>query len=188
MSPKKKKARKKQTTRAAKLTSRLVEMSHGTPESLVKAIKADHEDLKKFIEVLKDENSDFSEKQEAGDLFMSLLKSHASSEEKAVYTVCMDEEDLLDHALEGFVEHGVADALMRKLSAIEDEGKWKACAKVLAEVVEHHIDEEEKEFLPEVERHFANKKQMKMTHEFMNLRQRSQKSISSENAGVLARH
>jgi hemerythrin superfamily protein len=157
----------------------------GSVDDLVKAIKDDHKDLRKFIGVMKDEDATHAEKKEATRGFMSLLKSHSSSEEKALYARCLKVAKLRVMADEGYVEHHVAAALMKTMPATRNQDRWTAQVKVLAELVEHHIEEEEKDLLPEVERAFAETKQEKMAHEFVALRRRSQRNVSDENAGVL---
>jgi hemerythrin-like domain-containing protein len=161
------------------------EIATGSVDDLVQAIKDDHDDLRKFIEVMKDEDAELKEKKHATEGFMSLLKSHSSSEEKALYERCLKVEDLRVLADEGFVEHAVASSLMKSMPATRNRDRWLAQVKVLAELVEHHIEEEESDFLPEVEKQFTDAKQEKMAHEFFSLRKRSQRNISGENAGVL---
>jgi hypothetical protein len=172
---------KKKST-PSRITSKL---AAGSVDDLVKAIKEDHQDLKKFIAVMKDEDASHAEKKEATQGFTSLLKSHSSSEEKALYARCLKVDDLRVMADEGYVEHHVAASLMKAMPSTRNRDRWTAQVKVLAELVEHHIEEEEKEFLPEVEKAFADQKQEKMAHEFVALRRRSQRNVSEENAGVL---
>lgn len=155
-------------------------------EDITNALKEDHEVLRKFGEVLKSEDASLSEKKTAYKNFSSLLKSHAKSEEKAVYEKCLKVDDLEQEAEEGYVEHQIADTLMKKLETTQNKEKWQAMAKVLAEVVEHHADEEEKELLPEVKKEFESDERQEMTRQFLTLRERSQKGVNEENAGVLA--
>lgn len=162
-----------------------VEWSH--IESLIEEIEDDHKDLKKFIEVLKDEDASFKERKEAYKSFAQLLKSHASSEEKAVYDICLKVEDLKQQAHEAYLEHTIAENLLKTIPSIREETKWCAYSKVLAELVEHHIEEEEGEFLPSLKKQIEAQKQEQMAEEFLTLRQKSQRDFSEENGGVLAR-
>lgn len=155
--------------------------------NIIAAVKRDHEDLKKFIEVMKDEDVDIDEKEEAYSMFSELLKSHASSEEKALYQKCLDEEDLGIETNESFVEHQVATLLMEAIDRSTDPDRKIAQIKVLAESVEHHIEEEEDEFLPEVKKHFSSEELTEMAEDFLSLRRGSQRKASEENAGILER-
>lgn len=75
---------------------------------------------------------------------------------------------------------------MRSIDTTKDKARWTAEAKVLAELVQHHIDEEESDFLPAIEKEFARTEQEEMTEKFMNLRTRSQKGTHRNNLGVLS--
>jgi len=73
------------------------------------------------------------------------LKVHAQIEEEIYYPAIRGkvEEDLLDEA---YVEHDSAKLLINELDAAEpDEAFYDAKVKVLSELIEHHVKEEEKE-------------------------------------------
>jgi len=162
-------------------------LSEGKVDDLIQAIKDDHKDLKKFIKVMKDGDATSAQKKSAAQNFMSLLKSHSSSEEKALYQPCLKVAKFRVMTDEGFVEHEVAARLMKKIAGTKSHDRWLAEVKVLAELVEHHVDEEEKDFLPKVKKYFSTQKQESMANRFFALRQASQRNVSSKNAGVLGR-
>ncbi len=155
-------------------------------DDIVKALKEDHKELRTLGETLKSEDASDSEKKEAYKNFSSLLKSHSKSEEKAVYAKCCPIDELTQEAEEGYIEHKIADNLMKDIATTRNSDKWNAMVKVLAEVVEHHADEEEKELLPKVKKHFEKDEQAQMSHQFIALREKSQKDITEDNAGILA--
>ena len=73
------------------------------------------------------------------------LKIHAQIEEEIYYPEIRGkvEEDALDEA---YVEHDSAKLLINELDAAEpDESFYDAKVKVLKELIEHHVKEEEKE-------------------------------------------
>lgn len=160
-------------------------LSDLTVPSIIQAIEEDHADLRRFIDTLKSEDADVVEKREAITPFMELLKSHSSSEEKVVYTKCMKIPELRVQSCEGFVEHGIADYLMERANTVTDHDEWLATVKVLAEIVEHHIKEEERDFLPALRSHFETEERKEMLNSFVNLRQKTQPSYSKDNAGTL---
>lgn len=153
-------------------------------ESIVEAIKRDHDDLKKYISILKGDET-YSTKKAAFKPFTELLKSHSKSEEKVVYQLCLRFPDLREDTYEGYVEHGLADRMMKESVRIRDKDRWKAQVKVLAELVEHHIEEEESEFLPKLKKYIDAEERKEMADDFIRLRQRSLPDHSSNNAGVL---
>ena len=59
--------------------------------------------------------------------------------------------ELEDDVLESYEEHHVADVLVMELSAMKpDDERFTAKTTVLIENVDHHIEEEEKEWFPKV--------------------------------------
>jgi hemerythrin-like domain-containing protein len=157
----------------------------GTP-SVVDAIKADHDDLRKFIGVLKSDRKALATKKKAYKDFSSLLKSHSSSEEKAVYAKCLRIDTLKKDGYEGYVEHALAEKLMREIDGMRGhKAEWQAKAKVLAELVEHHMDEEERDLLPALRSHVEAEERQRMREDFVNRRIHTQRTHTEENAGVL---
>ncbi len=157
--------------------------------NIVDAIERDHSDLKKFVKILKSSETPSSIKRKVYPQFVSLLRSHASSEERAMYVLSRSLPGLKRKTLEGLVEHNVASTLSKKISAepkAKELANWLAQVQVLAELVEHHVQEEESDLLPEVRKQLSDKKQIAACQKFVILRRKSQKNITRENAGVLA--
>lgn len=123
---------------------------------LVDALKADHKKLRAEISLLKETDISQSERQVCFGRFLPLLISHTQREEKIVYSFMksMEDENLNLMAFEGKAKHMIADQLIEDmLSENVSELEWSASAKVLAELVEQHLDEEENEVFPYLKRH-----------------------------------
>jgi hemerythrin-like domain-containing protein len=167
----------------ARITSTLTNQ----PTDLISAIEQDHEGLRNFIEILKDTKRDMSERRRAYDLFSALLKSHTIAEEKAVYSPLEKPADneLTIRIKEGYVEHAAADYVMTSLEKVTDAKEWSAHANVLAELVEHHLDEEEKEMFPLIRKQINKNLEVDATVEFLKLRGETQTMVTPKNAGVL---
>ncbi|UYL07381.1 hemerythrin domain-containing protein [Bdellovibrio sp. SKB1291214] len=118
------------------------------PEDIVQLILNDHILLKQLIEIMKSDDADFRVKKAAFEKFAPALIAHAKPEEQTLY-IKMKEEDHTVEGLEGDVEHALADQLCEELKRTTDRDMFMAKVKVLAELVEHHIEEEEEEMLPE---------------------------------------
>lgn len=156
---------------------------------ITEAIQRDHDDLKKFIKLLKDEKVLSSVKRKIFGEFASLLRSHSKAEEKAMYELSEKLPGLKLKTLEGYVEHQVASNLLRKISinpTTKELNGWLAQVQVLAELVEHHVLEEESDLLPEVKKELSQKAQTDSCRKFIRLRKSSQRNITQKNAGVLA--
>jgi hemerythrin superfamily protein len=118
-------------------------------EDILKLILEDHKPLKKLIKVLKDSDKDLATRQKAFEEFAPLLIAHAKPEEQTLYVAMKEEDDMRVDGCEGDTEHAIADQLVGEIKAEKDADVWTAKAKVLAELVEHHIEEEEEEMFPE---------------------------------------
>lgn len=122
---------------------------------IVKLILRDHEPLKKLIEVLKDGEKEREQKEETLEKFVAQLVPHAKAEERSLYVQMKDDKELRTEGYEGDTEHAIAEQLVHEINATPDDDEWNAKVKVLAELVEHHIEDEENEILPEVEKKFS---------------------------------
>ena len=84
----------------------------------------------------------------------SELETHATIEEEIFYPAVQEEvSDSKDIVAEAIEEHNVVKSLLREIGAMSSEDEqYDAKVKVLQENVEHHIEEEEGEMFPKVER------------------------------------
>jgi hemerythrin superfamily protein len=155
-----------------------------TPASeLVRVLKRDHDDLRKLIKVLKSDRP-IGVRRTAYKRFTALLASHSRAEEKAVYELAQNYQALRKKTLEGFVEHHVADMLTAEISKIRVPERWTAAVQVLAELVEHHVEEEEEELFPKLDQALALNVRLQAEARFLALREDTQKS--GADAGVLS--
>lgn len=159
----------------------------GSPTShIVEAIRKDHDDLKEWIKILRDGSKEMKERKRAYEKFSALLKSHSVAEETAVYAFCekVPKRELNIETAEGFAEHAIADDLMAKIAGLREPKEWTAHTKVLAELVEHHIVEEEEELLPNLKKVLTAEQNTRLLEEFLTLRAASEDKRHNH-AGVL---
>jgi len=73
------------------------------------------------------------------------LSIHLSGEEKLLYPLLTKDEESKEDAFEAFEEHHVAKLTLNELMKMspEDE-RWHAKLKVLKELIDHHVQEEER--------------------------------------------
>ncbi len=116
---------------------------------IVNVILEDHKPLKELIKVMKDSEKSHEIRIAAFEEFAPTLIAHAKPEEEILYTYMKKDEDLKEEACEGDVEHTLADQLVEEIKRATDKDMKGAQIKVLAELVEHHIEEEEEELLPD---------------------------------------
>lgn len=137
---------------------------------IIPLILEDHKALKKLIRIMKNSDKELNERKKAFEEFTPLLVTHAKPEEQTMYVFLKADEDLRENGFEGDVEHGLADQLLEEIKRTDDEDLWSARVKVLAELVEHHIKEEEEELLPEFKKHSEREARLEMGVNFMNLK------------------
>lgn len=152
---------------------------------IVQIIKEDHIPLKQAIAVLKSEQKTDSQKKHALKEFLRNLELHAKAEEAALYANAENESEVRSSVLEGYEEHEVADTFILELKGLDFENKWNdfiaAKAKVLAEMVEHHVLEEESELLPDCEECFSKEELLKMGEIYTKSYQLYSKKLAEEN-------
>ena len=124
----------------------MVTLSKGN--DIVSLILKDHRPLKKLIKVLKKPEIKKSQKKDSLEEFVFRLTSHAKAEEKSLYIEMREYKDLRGKSFEGDTGHKIAENLVHEINSSPDDDCWNAKVKVLAELVEHHIQEEEKKVLP----------------------------------------
>lgn len=129
--------------------------------SIVDLIVADHRKIEIIAKKLKDVSSpDYENRDnECEPLFIefeAMIKSHAKAEEMALYSLFTDadepeEEPLKEFALEGFEEHQLIDRLLGEMNELDcADDQWAAKLRVVTELVQLHMREEERQFLPKV--------------------------------------
>jgi hemerythrin superfamily protein len=137
------------------------------PVDLVNIILEDHIALKNLIKVMKDSENEFEQRLEAFSDFVPALIAHAKPEEEILYTYLKSKEELREHGFEGDVEHSLADQLVEECKRTTDKDQLSAKIKVLAELVEHHIEEEEKEILPDYKKHSSIQERAQLADQFL---------------------
>jgi hypothetical protein len=117
-------------------------------------LKQQHEEVSQVFEKFeKSENLD-----EQGDLFeqvAGMLAAHDAIEREIFYPACKEakiDEEILGESL---VEHGVVEFSVYRADLAVGTEDLPHFVKVLKEMVEHHVEEEEEEFFPKVEKAFS---------------------------------
>lgn len=109
----------------------------------VALLKVDHRKVEELFASFENAKSDGRKKSLAEQICMELTV-HAKIEEDIFYPACEGavEEDLLKEA---YVEHDSAKVLIAEIEAGgPDDDFYDAKVKVLSEMIEHHVEEEEK--------------------------------------------
>ena len=116
-------------------------------------LKEDHKEIKKTFDAFEKAGDEaYAEKGRLVDKMIELLTVHTYIENEVMYPRVRELlPELEDDVLESYEEHHVADVLVMELVAMKpDAERFTAKTTVLIENVRHHIEEEEKEWFPQV--------------------------------------
>ena len=119
----------------------------------IKVLIQDHEEIKQYFREFEQAGERaYKKKHSIAEKVIEELHAHTQIEERLFYPAVMEKggKELKELVLEGIEEHRAADFMIERLRTTPPEDEtFDAKFKVLIEVVEHHLKEEEKEMFPE---------------------------------------
>lgn len=113
-------------------------------------LKQQHRDVERLFEALEDEEAD-EKPTEIFEELAAMLVAHDAIEREIFYPASEKALGMTDHLGEALVEHGVIEFSLYEADEAQGKSDFSFKLMVLKEMVEHHVEEEEKEFFPEVE-------------------------------------
>lgn len=128
-----------------------------------------HDEMRGLIERFDTARDGAARKQVAQDLF-DLWSRHGEAEEETLYAR-MRSADLgaEDEIKEGIAEHDNGEVLFEELLGMDaSDPMFRARFEAVAEVVEHHLDEEEEDLFPEAREHFDDDELAEIGHRYEN--------------------
>ena len=121
----------------------------------IELLIADHENVRRLFdeyEELVDDEADEEDRQALAEEICAMLTVHSMLEQEIVYPAAreaVEDQDMLDEAE---VEHQNVDDMIAQIQEMDpSEELYDAKVKVLGEMVEHHVREEEDELFPKLE-------------------------------------
>lgn len=124
--------------------------------NVIDLILIDHNSIKECIEILIDSRNDKQKKMSIAKKFLNSVGVHSSVEKKTIYIPLEKNKSLHSNILEAKVEHEMIDRKVKSLKIklsrtrlLSDE--VEAELKVLADMVKHHLMEEESVVLPQIQ-------------------------------------
>jgi hemerythrin-like domain-containing protein len=148
-------------------------------------LKNDHKEIRKvFRDFQKAGDNAVATKGKLVDRMIELLTVHTYIENEVMYPrVRALLPEVEDDVLESYEEHHVADVLVMELSTMKpDHERFTAKTTVLIENVDHHIDEEEKEWFPKVREGLGRKALQDLGAEMLEAKKRAPKRPSQPSA------
>ncbi|WII72578.1 hemerythrin domain-containing protein [Bdellovibrio sp. 22V] len=130
-------------------------------KTIYEVLEKDHREVETLFEEIEDAlENDRDMVPELFDTLKTELTAHAKAEQEVFYEplkVMAEDEEGHELSWEGGEEHHVICLLLNELSRIPfDSDQWAAKLKVLSELVDHHVEEEEEEIFKEAKKVFSN--------------------------------
>lgn len=137
---------------ASKSKTTAKKTSQGASKDAVTLLKADHREVEKMFDQFQKARDD-GRKEQLAEQICQALRVHTQIEEELVYPTAREflkDDEIVNESL---VEHQAAKDLIEQLEAmgVSDE-MFDAKMQVLQEQVEHHVQEEEKELFPQLQK------------------------------------
>jgi len=117
----------------------------------IELLESQHKDVRDLFEKIEESEND-AEKSELFEEMAANLVAHDAIEREIFYPACEAKMGINDQLGEALVEHGVVEFALYNADQAHGKPDFSHKVTVLREVLEHHIEEEEKEFFPAVEK------------------------------------
>ena len=136
---------------------------------ILDTLQAEHDEVQELLGKLVGSDSGREQKQLVARIKNGLVP-HTKAEEKVVYdaVLALRGKDPKIDGNEGYIEHGLADATLKKLDKFTaNTPEFKAAAKVLKELISHHVEEEERNIWAQVKGNFSDEQREEMNRAFL---------------------
>lgn len=137
---------------------------------IVVHIKEEHDRLRRLASMIANEDKDAKKRRAWFKEFKVDITKHARAEERVLY-VALDRlhtDKALEFTTEGTVEHHLMDYVIAAMakSRATTSPQWTAHAKVVKDLLEHHLDEEEDEMFKMLRKRFTLEQRHAMHEKF----------------------
>lgn len=136
---------------------------------ILDTLHAEHDEVQELLKDLTESEKAAEQTALVAKIKQALIP-HSKAEEQVVYdrvAVLKGEKPKIDSA-EGYSEHALASATLKSLDTLQpNTPEFKANAKVLKELLDHHIKEEERNIWSDVKENFSDEQRKQMNGEFL---------------------
>jgi hemerythrin superfamily protein len=157
--------------KATKAVGKALTPAPGAAEDtdILETLKKEHDEVKDLLEQLQDAESG-PQRSRLVQQIKEALVPHTKAEEKVVYdrVIALRDKEAQTDGHEGYIEHELASKTLQRLDALgaSNSAEHQALAKVLKELVEHHIKEEESSVWSDVKENFSDDDRKRMNVQF----------------------
>jgi hemerythrin-like domain-containing protein len=142
---------KSRASRAVGRAVRLVQDSLTPTDNAIELLKSQHEEVKSLFKRI-ERATLRAQKTKLFDELARKLVGHDAIEREIFYPACEKGMGMTDLLGEALVEHGVVEFSLYQADQARQAKDFQFKCQVLSELLEHHVEEEEHEFFPKVEK------------------------------------
>jgi hemerythrin superfamily protein len=131
-------------------------------------LKKEHREVQLLLDQLVDSDSASERKSLLKQIRVALVP-HSRAEEKVVYDAvrALKDKEAQQDGEEGYLEHSLADRMLATLGKTPPSSiEFAAAAKVLRELIKHHVREEESNIWSDVKDNFSDEQREQMNRDF----------------------
>jgi hemerythrin superfamily protein len=135
---------------------------------ILDTLKQEHDEVQDLLDKLV-ESDNARECNSLVDKIKRALIPHTKAEEKVVYdaVLALKGRDAKIDGNEGYIEHNLADLTLKKLDRLTAKTpEFSAAAKVLKELIDHHVKEEERNIWAQIRDNFSVEERAGMNRDF----------------------
>ncbi len=136
---------------------------------ILSTLQTEHDEVQEMLEKLVGSDNGREQKMLVARIKAALLP-HNKAEEKVVYdaVLALKGKDARIDGHEGYIEHNLGGITLKKLEKLTaNTPEFKAAAKVLKELVDHHVQEEERNIWSLVRQNFSTEDREHMNRNFL---------------------
>jgi hemerythrin superfamily protein len=136
---------------------------------ILDTLHEEHDEVQDLLKKLT-QSDDAREQKSLVNKIRQALIPHTKAEEKVVYdpVYALKGEKPKTNSAEGYTEHALASATLNSLGTLgANTPEFKANAKVLKELIDHHVQEEELNIWAEVKENFSTEQRAQMNRDFL---------------------
>ncbi len=143
---------------------------------ILDTLKSEHDEICRLLQALVETQSGTGRKKLVNQIKTALIP-HQNAEEKVVYksVLKLRSRRVRQNGEEGLIEHRLTQNMLAGLAKSQNTTSphFAAAAKVLKELMEHHVEEEEKAIWSDVREHFSLDERRWMNRRFEAAKERA---------------
>lgn len=144
---------------------------------IYEAIKRDHEIQRELCDKIMNTSAESEERHELWQELKKELEVHEVAEERHFYEALIDTDKMQEDARHGMAEHHEMDELIEELDNSDmSSAHWLKTLGQLIEKVNHHLEDEEKDFFKKAKEVYSEENAEKLADQYQKTVQEYRKS------------